>query len=240
MNRLDDATTAYARAWELGARGALLADRLIDLLTRQGKFDEARRYVDQVRDSIALSPALFDRAIPYLAKENDSTEMVRMAQQWVDQSPKSPEARLRLGRVLLVLAASNAPDKKTQYIEQAKKEFQRTIELAPNDVRPWSAMVLMYAGSKDTRDQAFAALDKLAQQTTIDELTRNFALAQLYDYLGRASQAQQYLRKAAAIAQANPDSARAAEVLSKTAQFYLLRADARGALRPSRPRPRSR
>ena len=128
-----------------------------------------------------------------------------------------------MGRVLLTLADSSPADKKQQYIDRAKGEFQKAIELAPNDVRPWSAIVLLYAGSKETHNQALLALQDLAKQTTIDPLQRDFALARLYDYLGKPVQAQEYYRQAAAAAQAKPDAAGANEILAKAAQFFLPR-----------------
>ena len=45
MNRADTATAAYERAWQYGGRGIFLADRLIDLMTKQGRYDDARKYV---------------------------------------------------------------------------------------------------------------------------------------------------------------------------------------------------
>src|SRR5207247_155334 len=149
-----------------------------------------------VHDTLASSQGLFDRAMPYLTDGNDNSEMVRLAQTWIEQNPKDPNAHVRMGRVLLMLADSFPPDKKKQYIDRAKSEFGRAIELAPNDIRAWSASVILYAGSKDTRDQALLVLDKLEKQSTIDELQRDFTLAKLYDYLGKPAKAQSFYRQA--------------------------------------------
>ncbi len=222
-NKIDEATAAYGRAWQFGVHGAMLADRLIDLSARQGHLEDARRYVAQVHDALRHFPGLVrsrDALSSWRRQQRDGS----IGQGWIDQNPKDPDARLRMGRVLLMLADSAPPDKKPQYLARAKSEFKRAIESAPNDVRPWSASVLLYAGSKDTADQALTVLEELAKQSSIDELQRYFALARLYDYLGQTTKAQQFYRQAATVAQAKPKDASADEVLGKTAQFFLQRA----------------
>lgn len=230
MNQTDSATAAYERAWQYGGRGILLADRLIDLLTKQNRFDDGRRYVAQVRDYLTVSQGLFDRAIPYMAKGDDSEEMARMAQQWVKQKPNDSEARLRYGRVLLLL--SNSPtvdkDKKEKYIDQAKNEFRRAIELTPNDVRPWAAIVMLYGESPTTRGEALKFLEDFSKQAKISELERAFVLAQLYELLGISSQAQFHYSQAAALVEANPKAAGGSRVLGRIARFYLPRVPALG------------
>ncbi len=230
MNRTDSAAASYERAWQFGGRGVLLADRLIDLLTRQGRYADAKRYVAQVRDYLPVSQGLFDRAIPYLAQGNESQEMVRTAQQWAESRPTDPEAHLRLGRVLLLLSNTSSGDEKQKYVEQAKNEFHRAIELAPNDVRPWAASVMLYGESPATRKQALQVLEDFSKQTKINELERNFVIGQLYDSLGISSQAQFYFNRSATLLEANPKTAGGSRVLGRTARFYLPRVPALGEL----------
>jgi exosortase len=224
MNRLDSASDAYERAWQLGGRGILLADRLLDLLTRQQRFDDARRFVAQARDYLNVSPGLFDRAIPYLAKGNESQDIAHMAQQWVDKHPDDSEAHLRLGRVKLMLSNSSTENQKQKLVEEAKAEFQRAIELAPNDVRPWAGSVMLYSESPATRDQALKTLEEFSKQAKINELERNFVLAQLYDLLGLPAKAQHFFSQAGAIVEADPKAKGGARVLGRAARFYISRA----------------
>lgn len=230
MNKVDTATAAYERAWQYGGRGTLLADRLIDLLTKQGRFADARRYVAQVRDYLTVSPGLFDRAIPYMAQGNDSQEMARMAQKWVEQKPNDSEARLRLGRVLLLLSNSSTGDEKQKYVERAKNEFRRAIELTPNDVRPWAAIVMLYGESPATRSQALQFLEDFSKQAKISERERTFVLAQLYELLEIPSQAQFYYNQSATLLEADPKAAGAGRVLGRVARFYAPRIPALGEL----------
>lgn len=226
MNRADASAAAFERAWQFGGRGPLLADRLIDLLTRQGRFDEARKYVVQIRDYLTHSQGLFDRAVPYLTKGNEGEDMVRLAQQWVKDNPKSSEAHLRLGRVLLMSSESLPPEEKKKYIAQAEGEFTSAIKLAPDDVRPWAASVLLYGNSPETRGRAVQVLEDFAKQDSINKLQRDLVLAQLYDYLGESSRAQYQFQQATTAAHADPKAPGAVEALGRAAQFYLPRVPA--------------
>jgi exosortase len=225
MNRVDTAAAEYERAWQLGGRGILLADRLIDSLTQQGRLAEAGRYVGQVHDYLMVSQGLFDRAIPYLAQGNDRQEMVRTAGQWALQRPNDPEAHLRLGRVLLLLSDSSTGDQKTKYDEQSKTEFKRAIELSPNDVRPWATIVTLYSESRnrEDHDQALQVLKDFTKQTTFKELERNFVAGQLYELLKDYSDAQLYYNQAATFLEANPKTVGGSRVLGRVARFYLSR-----------------
>lgn len=224
QNRLDTATAAYERSWQYGSRGILVTDRLIDLLTKQGRYGDARRYVGEARDYLAISQGLFDRALPYLAERERKDDTVRMAQLWVKQNPNDPEGHLRLGRVLLLFADS-APtaDEKQENTRQAKAEFQRAIDLEPNDVRPWAAIAMLYGQSPSARGQARQLLEEFSKQSKISELERTFVLAQLYDMLGSSADAQSYYSRAAAIIERSPKTPGAERVLGRAAKFYLPR-----------------
>jgi exosortase len=224
-NRADTAAAEYERAWELGGRGVLLADRLIDSLTQQGRLADAGRYVAQLHDYLMVSQGLFDRAIPYLAQGSDRQEMVHTAQQWALQRPNDPEAHLRLGRVLLLLSDSSSGDQKAKYDEQSKTEFKRAIELSPNDVRPWATIVTLYSESHNRKDHdhALHVLKDFTKQTTFKELERNFVAGQLYELLKDYPNAQVYYNQAATFLEANPKTAGGSRVLGRVARFYLLR-----------------
>jgi tetratricopeptide (TPR) repeat protein len=225
MNRADTASAEYERAWQLGGRGILLADRLIDSLTQQGRLADAGRYVAQAHDYLMISQGLFDRAIPYLAQGSDREEMVRTAQQWALQRPNDSEAHLRLGRVLLLLSDSSTGDQKTKYDERSKTEFKRAIELSPNDVRPWATIITLYSESRnrEDHDKALQLLKDFTKQTTFKELERNFVAGQLYELAKDYSDAQFYYNQAATFLEANPKAAGGSRVLGRVARFYLFR-----------------
>jgi predicted Zn-dependent protease len=220
-NRTEAAAAAFERAWQYGGRGILLADRLIDVSTQLGRFDEARRYAGHVRDYVSASQGLFDRAAPYLIDENDSRQMEQLARQWVEQNPNDPNAHSRLGRVLLVLAQSSPAAGKKDLESQAESEFRRSIQLAPNDVRPWVSAILLFANSSVSRDRALAMAQELASQENIDKLQRDFALAQLYEQLNAPMQANHFYQQSIAAAESHSNASMAAEVFRRAAQFYV-------------------
>ena len=121
-------------------------------------------------------------------------------------------------------------NKKQKYVEQAKNEFRRAIELTPNDVRPWAAIVMLYGESPATRNEALQFLEDFSKQAKISELERAFVLAQLYELLEIPSQAQFYYSQAATLLEANPKAAGASRVLGRVARFYLPRVPALGEL----------
>ncbi len=226
MNRGDAATASFEKAWQYGGRGIILADRLIDLLARQGRKEDARIYVNQVRDYLTFSQGLFDRAIPYMTEDDESQNMIRTAEQWVKQNPEDAEAHLRLGRVLLMRSNSAPDDQKEQKkkdIDQAKEEFRRAIELSPTDIRPWAAIVMLFGESPETQSEARPFLEELSKQAKISELERAFVLAQLYEMLNVPSQAHSHYNKAVALVEADPKAAGANRVLGRAARFYLPR-----------------
>ena len=221
MGRTDSAIAAYERAWQYGGRGILLADRLIDLLSKQGRYTDARKYVAQVRDYLTVSQGLFDRAIPYMAEGNESQEMERMAEQWVKQNPNDAEAHLRLGRIFLLRFNTPKAEQKqrTKIFDQANSEFRRAIELAPNDVGIRATIVTLLADSPksanegespDPPKEAERYLEEFVKQEKIGKLERSFVAAQLYDMLNASSdprlkkrdllsQAQIYFNEAATL-----------------------------------------
>ncbi len=222
MNRMEAAAESFQQAWKLGGRGIVLSERLIDVLTRLGRVKEARQFIGQSSDYFAVSPDLFDRAVQFLDQSSDSADMLRLAQQWVDDKPNNADAHLRLARVFF-MAGQSSPDKKDEFTNKAEAEFRRAIELAPTNVAAWVAGVTFYAQTEKDPAKALQLLDQFAKQTKIDELQRNFVLAQMYEAMGFTSRAQPFYQKVAAAAEANPKAPGAGEALGKTALFYVSR-----------------
>lgn len=221
LNRIDAAVQDYERAWQLGGRGILLTDRLVDLLSRQGRYESVRQYVIQARDYLPVSQGLFDRAVPYLIQGSEGQEMARVAREWAKQRPDDAEAHLRLGRVLLMASNSATGIERQTEIDEAKTELRRAIDLKPADVRPWAAAVLLFNESPATRGDALKLLEEFAKQPRVDELERDFILAQLYEQLGLMSGAQHYYNVCAARIDADPKTVGGARVLGRLARFYL-------------------
>ncbi len=185
------AVDAYERAWRLGGRGVVLADRLIDQLTQLGRYDEAENYVEQAAAYLAISPQFFDHAVPYYARSGEGVEALRVAEAWVQQRPNDPSAYLRLGRVLRILGegAAAAPDS-SAYLDRAEKAFQTAVQIDPTKVQPWIDCVMFYARGETRRAKAMAVLADFANQVSIDAVQREFVLGQLYENLAMPAEAE--------------------------------------------------
>jgi tetratricopeptide (TPR) repeat protein len=120
---IDVALVCLERAWRIGGRNVLMADRLIDLLTQQGRFQDAQRYVMEMRDYLSVSSEFFDRAVPYYARSGETQEALQLAEDWIKRQPKDPFAHLRLGRVLLILAEKAEPGERAKLLDRAEQGF---------------------------------------------------------------------------------------------------------------------
>ena len=217
--QVDPAIASFQRAWSLGDRSALLADRLIELLTRQGRETEAQSYVLQVQSALALSSRLFDRAMPYFVKEENESEAVRLAEAWVARQPKDVQSHMRLGRVLMMLAGKA---KKTEaYLQRAEAAFLLALKLNPEDVNIWLANVEIAGEVRGRQVLLGQLLEELYQQVDLDEYSRAFVLAQVEELLGRPLESQQYYLRAIKLASSQANEDRLVEVLGRTSQFYL-------------------
>jgi len=188
--QIDAAISYFQRSWNLGDRSALLADRLIELLTKQGRFGEAQSYVSQVSGALSLSSRLFDRAIPYYVNGNgvngngvngsgvygngvDSiggqriagqrdgqATALELAEAWVARQPLEASAYLRLGRVLLLMSSADDAER-DRHRQRAKGALQQALQLAPSDASVWIANVMF--GLQDKKGQDKKGQDKKGQ-----------------------------------------------------------------------------
>ena len=172
MNRTDSATAAYERAWQYGGRGILLADRLIDLLTKQGRI----RRGPQICGSSSRLPDGFPRPV----RSGDSLHGRRKRQRGNGSHGRTmgqaKTQRFRGSPAIWAASSCCFPIrrqaiKRKTYVEQAKNEFRRAIELTPNDVRPWAAIVMLYGESPATRERGLA-VPRGFLQTGKDQRTR--------------------------------------------------------------------
>ena len=215
------AITAFEQAWQCGGPNVMLADRLIDLLTQQGRVDEAAAYVAQVGNYLSTSSQLFDRALPYYADGDGTDEALRVAEDWLRRQPDDPMAHLRVARILRIAAAAASGEQRADLVQRAEEANKKAIELAPGDVRPWISWVAFAAQSDGGRDRALALLKEFAGQLNIDPMQRAYVLAQLYQGLGMPSEAHEYFGEAIELARTSDDSAAAANVFIGAARLYL-------------------
>ncbi len=219
LGKIDPAIAAYQRAWNLGDRSALLADRLIELLTEQDRQAEAQSYVSQVQNSLALSSQLFDRALPYYVRQHQARAL-KLAETWTARQPNDPKAHLRLGRVHTALSVLSETDS-DEHLAQASKSYLRTLELRPQDISVWLAYVACAQRRQGPDFAIEACLQALAEELPLAEFEREFSLAQVYEELEEPLLARSHYDSAKQLTRGLDDPREAAKVLGREATFLL-------------------
>lgn len=218
--KVDVATAAFRRAWELGDRSALLADRLIDLLTRQGRGREAQSYVRQVQSSLSLSSRLLDRAIPYFVQGDDWSVALRLAETWVARQPDDANAFMRLGNLLMAIAAEDKTQQ-SAYWQRASEAFEQALKLEPANIEAWVGHFLAAQRIQRAEFEPAEFLREVGDRSNLAPHTQAALIAQVYDRLGRPLQARQQYREAIRLAKKQADAVGAARVYGLAAAFYL-------------------
>jgi hypothetical protein len=217
--QIDPAIASFQRAWHLGDRSALLADRLIDLLTRRDRIEEAKSYVSQVQSSLSLSSRLFDRAIPYFTAEDEQLQALQLAEAWVARQPNSAAAHERLGRVLWLMS-ENDENGRTPYRQQAMEAFQQALRLAPSNVAVWIANVEFAQDQNDSRESLEQIVENLAQLVQQDPFSHALVTAQLYEQLDHTLLAQRSYQRALQQPHRLDHPSAQLELLTRTCEFY--------------------
>ena len=217
--RVEAAIAAYQRAWDLGDRSALLADRLIELLNEQGRESEAQSYVLQVQNSLSLSSQLFDRAIPYYVRQQQAAAL-RLAKAWVARKPNDAAAHLRLGRVHMALSVLGEAESE-HHLLRATESFRQTLQLDPEDIGVWLANVTCAKRMAGVSFELADVLADLSGQVTLEDSTREFVLAQVCEELEEVRLARKHYRKAEELTRDRDSPEETARVLGNIAAFYL-------------------
>ena len=215
------ALASYQKAWRLGSRNILLADRIIDIYTQTNNKAKAQEFVSQASKMFAFSPQLFDRAVPYYAQGTEREQALILAKSWADSRPDDANTQMRLGRVLMMLAASVEKDKKQKsaFLTEAENAFRKAVDNAPSNIRTWVAFVDFYDQVLDSRENAIATLQELAKQASITDRHKSFVLAQLYSRLGLLDEARRYYLESI-ISSSDTRDPQSLQILAHAAHFY--------------------
>jgi tetratricopeptide (TPR) repeat protein len=190
--RYEEAVEAYERAIRLGYRRISVYDRLIALLYRIQRFDEAQRYLAQIEERVPSSPRLSTFQVSMAARSGELDRALDAARRGAESRPKDPTARIWLGQMLYLNGEA----------EQAEKAFQKAVELAAQAVGPYSALFAFYVRSGQS-ERARETLDQLVKNTDLSGEQRAFVLAQGHQLLGDREQAEANYREAMRLAPEN-------------------------------------
>lgn len=183
--QFEEAVEAYEEAVRLGDRSLFVFERLIPLLFSLQRVDEAGEYLAGLPQSVRSSGKLEAWQVYIAAGQGKRDVAVRLARQMVEKRPEDPVARIRLGEML---AADHHTD-------EAELEFQKAVQLAPNDVRTHDALFRFYLRTRQ-RERAKEVIQALQGKVELPGVQLALVLASRYEALGDREQAEVHYRNA--------------------------------------------
>ena len=204
LGEYDRAIVAYRRAWQLGDRSVLLADRLLDLLGRTGRWAEADLYITQVTSAVSLSSRLMDHALPMYVEKGRHATALRLARSWVQRRPLDADAHVRLARLLVILGRTESESSAVHYAE-GLSEYVAALSRSPNDVEVWLEAVNVLTNLREEKLTLEEALEWLARQSGVSELEKLALSAEVFDAMNRSRQARRCYQRAIKLASAEAD-----------------------------------
>ena len=215
-NQSDEAIAAYQQAIRLGNRSIGLSEELIDLLVEQRRFTEADREFERVRQAVARSSRLSTVAIPIYVRRGESEEALRLAEDWVKREPQDAVSYMRLGQTILLTTPENSADY-GKSVSRASSPTNGPSNWPPPTSACGSRSSASTRACRKTATAADAMLGRLANRIDVPEPQKVFVLAQLYESIGRRTEAARFYLAAIKLSPAD----RQITVLERAAQFFV-------------------
>lgn len=185
QNKLSEAAEAYQESIRLGERRVWAYERLVTVLYRLQRFEEADRYLARLRDQGSSSESLSSLETSIAVQRNQLDRALETARRGVEQRPKDPMARIWLGQVHLARGETDA----------AGKQFQEAVGLAPGNPRVYDPLFAFYVRLKQP-ERAREVLGEFSKNAKLTDGERAFAMAQRYELLGDRRAAETQYREA--------------------------------------------
>jgi len=210
------AITSYLRAVSLGDRSVLTARRLVQLLYSQQRFLEADQVIRQLEEQQAPFSSELDRLASNVSlRLEDYERAVELARRAASRSTDYRD-HVWYGTVQSVLGLrARAERRETEaqgMLAEAEKELRRGVELAPESIEPWIALVQFYARIQENGKAEQAIAEARAK---IKGGIAPLAMGQVYEVLGKLEEAEKQYQEALAVAPNDP------RVVRQVAEFYL-------------------
>lgn len=210
------AINSYLRAVSLGDRSVLTARRLVQLLYGQQRFLEADQVVRQLEEQQAPFSSELDRLASSVSlRLEDYERAVELARRAASESTDYRD-HVWYGTVQSVLGLrARAERRETEaqaMLAEAEKEFRKGVELAPESVEPWIALVQFYARMQENAKAEKAITEARAK---VKGGIAPLAMGQVYEVLGKLDEAEKQYQEALAVAPNDP------RVVRQVAEFYL-------------------
>jgi len=210
------AVSSYLRAVSLGDRSVLTARRLVQLLYNQQRFLEADQVIRQLEEQQAPFSTDLDRLASSISlRLEDYQRAVELARRAASQSTDYRD-HVWYGTVQSVLglrARAERRDAEAQeMLLEAEREFRKGVELAPEAVEAWVALVQFYARTQQS-EKAEQAIAEAREK--VNGGIAPIAMGQVYEVLGNFDEAEKHYQEALNIA---PDDL---QIVRQVAEFYL-------------------
>ena len=187
--KLQQAVDEFQLAIRAGERRVAVYELLIRLLYRMKRFDEADRYLAQLKGRLPSSRSLSSLEISVAAKQGELDRAVEVARHGVQSRPDDHLAHVWLGQMLL--ANGNT--------QEAEDAFRRAVQLAPTDELVYRGQFTFYQRTNQP-ELARESLQKLAENAELTGVQRALVLAQGHEALGDRQQAEVHYGKAVQLA----------------------------------------
>jgi tetratricopeptide (TPR) repeat protein len=172
------AVAAYEQAVQLGERRYTVIEQLVACLDRLNRYDEAEQYLARLDALIPASQRLTELAGQHQLDTNRPDRAIEIARRAVSRRPDDLQARLWLGRLLLV----------NNRLDEAREIFEAAAETAPEDARSWTGLFSYCLRAKDPSG-AREALESLATHAKLPPVERDLLLMQAWLQLGDSQRA---------------------------------------------------
>jgi tetratricopeptide (TPR) repeat protein len=203
---IDEAIGSYRQAIQEGDRRLGTFERLVKLLYSQGRYSEADQLVAQLERFLPSAPGLINMAVAIDIQQKQIEPAIKRARQAVENRPNDLMSYIWLGHTLML----------GDLADEAETVFRKGVDIAPNDIRAWGAMLGYYARMENS-EAARKMLDEVDGREELSQWDRAIVLAQGYETIGEFDTAGKFYLQARDLDPENPT------VQLRVASFFLTR-----------------
>ncbi len=189
--RPEEAITNLQEAVKNGESSPAVIGRLVSLLTKAGRNDDAQVQLSRLNAAILRDAILGRLAVQVAINRGDVSRALELARVAIRGESREPRDLVFMARVL----ASN------KRFAEAEQKIDEAIKAAPADPEGWLGRVQLLVELK-RRPEALAAIAEAAK--AIDPARRALALAQCHDAVSQPAESRKHYEAALAAGKSDP------------------------------------